>query len=305
MPPTWQKQGVIFRPQGQFPWMLSHATSPFVLHLGGDRYRIYFSCRDAEHKAHIAFVEISMADPSNILAISEVPVLAPGPWGYFDDRGVYGRCVVDDNGRLNLFYLGWNSGVDSMFYCAIGHAISDDGGLTFKRHSPAPIMERSRHDPWCVLLPYVLQENGVWRMWYASGQAWRQQGAHLQSVYDIKYAESDDGLVWRRDGHVAIPLTGNETNVAHPCVVRDPNGYTMWYSRNYGAAYRIGWAKSQDGLTWQRMDESVGIDVSQSGFDSEMVCQPHVFSHDGRRYMLYNGNGFGRDGLALAAEDNG
>ena len=42
------------------------------------------------------------------------------------------------------------------------------------------------------------------------------------------------------------------------------------------------------------------LDVSPSGWDSEMVCYPHVFDHKGKRYMLYNGNGYGRTGFGLA-----
>ena len=67
------------------------------------------------------------------------------------------------------------------------------------------------------------------------------------------------------------------------------------------ATYRIRYAKSRDGVTWERKPvEFVGLDVSSSGWDSEMVCYPHVFDHKGKRYMLYNGNGYGRTGFGLA-----
>lgn len=75
----------------------------------------------------------------------------------------------------------------------------------------------------------------------------------------------------------------------------------MWYchrGRDYG--YRIGYAESADGREWMRRDEDAGIDVSPEGWDSEMIAYPFVFDHDGSRYMLYSGNGFGRDGMGLA-----
>jgi len=62
-------------------------------------------------------------------------------------------------------------------------------------------------------------------------------------------------------------------------------------------SYRIGYAESLDGTGWKRMDESAGIDYSNSGWDWEMIAYPFVYDHGGRRYMLYNGNGFGRSGL--------
>ena len=45
---------------------------------------------------------------------------------------------------------------------------------------------------------------------------------------------------------------------------------------------------------------TVGIDVSPSGWDSDMIEYPVVFDVAGRHYMLYNGNGFGRTGMGLA-----
>jgi hypothetical protein len=48
------------------------------------------------------------------------------------------------------------------------------------------------------------------------------------------------------------------------------------------------------------MDDQAGIDVSDSGWDSDMICYPRVFSHVGRLYMLYNGNGYGKTGFGLA-----
>ncbi len=43
-----------------------------------------------------------------------------------------------------------------------------------------------------------------------------------------------------------------------------------------------------------------GLDVSSSGWDSEMVEYPFVFDHSGSRYMLYNGNSYGKTGFGIA-----
>ena len=47
-----------------------------------------------------------------------------------------------------------------------------------------------------------------------------------------------------------------------------------------------------------------GIDASDSGWDSEMIEYPCVFDAAGTRYMLYNGNGFGKTGIGLARWDD-
>ncbi len=75
----------------------------------------------------------------------------------------------------------------------------------------------------------------------------------------------------------------------------------MWYSYRGGdCTYRIGYAESSDGLQWIRMDETIGMDVSNNGWDSEMVCYPFVFDHKDITYMLYNGNSYGKTGMGLA-----
>ena len=43
-----------------------------------------------------------------------------------------------------------------------------------------------------------------------------------------------------------------------------------------------------------------GIDVSTSGWDSEMVAYPHVANVDGKILMFYCGNHFGKNGFGYA-----
>jgi hypothetical protein len=77
----------------------------------------------------------------------------------------------------------------------------------------------------------------------------------------------------------------------------------MWYSYRGNkkiTTYRIGYAESENGLSWKRKDDKAGIDVSSKGWDSEMICYPFVFMHGGKQYMLYNGNGFGITGFGIA-----
>ena len=92
------------------------------------------------------------------------------------------------------------------------------------------------------------------------------------------YAESDDGVDWRRDGRVCIDLVGTERNIARPSVVRDVDGYRMWYWYDAGEGYRIGYAESDDGLRWTRLDDRAGIAPSSSGWDSAAQAYPFVFA---------------------------
>jgi hypothetical protein len=76
----------------------------------------------------------------------------------------------------------------------------------------------------------------------------------------------------------------------------------MWYSYR-GPNYRIGYAESSDGISWERKDHLSGIGVSESSFDSEMIEYAAVVEYNGRHYMFYNGNNFGQNGIGLAVEE--
>jgi hypothetical protein len=56
-------------------------------------------------------------------------------------------------------------------------------------------------------------------------------------------------------------------------------------------------------MEWHRCDEKAGIDVSEEGWDSQMVSYGHVFELDGKLHMLYQGNEVGRYGFGLATLD--
>jgi hypothetical protein len=138
-------------------------------------------------------------------------------------------------------------------------------------------------------------------MWYLSCTNWNNVNGKSRHRYHIKYAESSDGIQWERNGNISIDYSNDsEYAISRPSVMRDKDCWRMWYSYR-GKSYRIGYAESIDGLRWERIDQEVGIDVSDSGWDSQMIEYPFVFDHDGQRYLLYNGNGYGRTGFGLAA----
>jgi len=259
---------------------------------------VYFSCRDKHNRSHIGYVDVDIRPPLKVLAIADKPLLAPGEIGTFDDSGVSLSCIKVINGRKLLYYLGWNLGVTVPWRNAIGLAIYNEATQKFVRYSKAPIMDRHHVDPYSISYPFVLEDDGVYRMWYGSNLSWgpRQEDmAHL-----IKYAESDDGVHWRREGRIALHFKDpSEYAMSRPFVIKENGLYKMWYSYR-GKVYRIGYAESLDGLIWERKDEQVGIDVSESGWDSETIEYPFPFDHQGERYMLYNGNGYGKTGFGLA-----
>lgn len=295
----WQKRGLLIPTPAPVAWGVSHAMVP-VAEPRQQGVRVYFSARDPEGRSSTGFADFDPAAPTDTLRYGVSVLLAPGALGAFDDSGAMGASVVDRGDRKYLYYIGWSRGVTVPFYTFIGCAVSADGGESFSRISPAPVVERGPHDPFLTTSPWVLVEDGLWRLWYASGTGWSRDDKGPHHTYKIKYAESDDGISWRRRGITCIDFADEgEYAIARPCVVKDGAVYRMWYSYRCDA-YRIGYAESRDGIEWERKDAEVGIDVSEGGWDSEMIEYPCVFDYDGTRYMLYNGNGYGETGIGLA-----
>ena len=300
----WRQLGTVFRAGQNASWMRTHAQLPVTLARGNGVYRAFFASRDERNRSSVGYVDLEVPE-FRVVDVSQSPALSYGPLGHFDDHGVYPASLVEHDGRLWMYYIGWNPGPRSpLFYSSIGLAVSDDGGETFERWQPSPILARSPHDPCLVTSPCVLKENDAWRMWYVSGFRWEEVGEELQSYYHIKYAESEDGIDWRRDGRVCIDLRDGERNIARPCVVQESGRYAMWFSSSGGDGYRIGCAESADGLTWTRRETAEDF-LNEAGAPEESVrAYPWVFDAGRKRFLLYNGESFGRDGFCAAVADD-
>lgn len=299
----WIKKGLIFNANGNAYWMKTHAALPFADKLSDDIYRIYFSTRDSQNRASVGYVEVDITNPKEILNISKDPILSFGDIGSFDDSGVMASSLVNKNGKKYLYYIGWNLGVTVPFRWAVGLAISNDGGKTFQKYSKGPILDRNPIDPYLVSSPTVILDGGLWKMWYISAIKWELHDDKLRAPYHIKYAESKDGVNWERNGIVCIDFKHpNEFAIGRASIVKENGIYRMWYSYAINK-YKIGYAESTDGIRWGRKDDKVGIDVSESGWDSEMIEHTFVFDHKGTKYILYTGNDYGKTGFGYAVLD--
>ncbi|QLF71681.1 hypothetical protein FE840_018720 (plasmid) [Peteryoungia desertarenae] len=295
----WRKLGKIFCPSGSIEWMHSHASVPIAERLNGNIFKIYFSSRDKNNRSYTGYIIIDITRPKEILAVSSSPVIGPGSLGEFDDSGAMATWIAQHGEQRFLYYIGWNLGVTVPFRNSIGLCISEHDG-DFRRYAAGPIIDRSVTEPHFVASCCVLPDQDKWRMWYLSCTDWRLLNGRLEHRYHIKYAESVNGISWNREGIVAIDYADDtEYAISRPSVIRDPDCWKMWFSCR-GSTYRIGYAESQNGIKWNRLDADCAIDVSLSGWDSEMIEYPFVFDHDGARYMLYNGNGYGQTGFGLA-----
>ncbi len=306
---NWRKLGLIFNPSGEYDWMKTHAMMPVMDRIDDDHARIYFSARDERNRSQGAFIEVNLNDPFKVLSISKDPVLKLGQLGAFDDSGIMPTSIVTDDNKKYLYYNGWTLGKNVPFFSFNGVAISTDEGASFRKFSRGPAVLFSNDvDPYSTFAPFVMKDDLNWKMWYVSLIKWVEDNGSLKHFYNIRYAESEDGIYWNRDGHVCIDFANEfEYAIARPFVLKENGIFKMWYSFRESAAvksYRIGYAESHDGKLWKRMDDEIRLDVSPEGWDSEMIEYSFLFDHKGIRYMLYNGNSFGKNGVGLAVLEN-
>ena len=292
---SWHPLGRLFPAEG-------YAALPYAVAGAGRTARVFFSGRDAQNRSSISACSLDL----DRLAISEVtpqPLLAHGEPGAFDESGCSMSCVVEHGGRWFLYYTGWTLGRTVPFYLAAGLAVSDDGGRTFRRVSRAPLLDRNDADPFLTASPCVVLDGGVWRMWYVSALEWEPRAEGPRHRYLIKYAESRDGISWKREGHIALPFDGpDEYAMGRPHVVKEGGKYTMWACIR-GDRYRLLRAESDDGLRWTRMPGAAMPPAS--GWDSEMQAYPMLLRDGLRSFLFYNGNGYGATGFGCAVSEDG
>lgn len=310
----WRKLGKVFDPQSVSgrPWLKEFAQAPATLLLD-DALRVYFSCRppaDAhgQYLSYSAYVDL---DRSNLFAVREVaaePILELGSLGEFDEFGTYPVSVIRDGAAVRAYYAGWTRCESVPFNVAIGSAISHDGGKTFAKSGNGPVLNCSPDEPFVLSGPKIRRFDDHFYLFYIAGRKWKRVDGRPEPVYKIRMATSDDGLSWNKLGRDLIESRIEDDEAqASPDVFRANGRYHMFFCYRHSShyrgkqnGYRIGYASSTNLVDWVRDDEKAGIDVSEQGWDAEMISYPHVFELDGRTYLAYLGNQVGRHGFGLA-----
>jgi predicted GH43/DUF377 family glycosyl hydrolase len=311
----WKKLGKVFSPQDVTGrnWLQEFAQAPATLVLD-DVVRVYFSCRPAadeygRYVSYSAWVDLDRSDMFTVRRVSKQPILALGGLGEFDEFGTYPVSIARDGEKVRAYYAGWTRCESVPFNVAIGAAISEDEGMSFEKLGNGPILSYTPDEPFILSGPKVRNFNDKWQLFYIAGRKWKMVDGRAEPVYKIRLATSKDGINWHKHNHDLIPSRIEEDEAqASPDVYYTNGKYHMFfcyrYSGNYRGkqyGYRIGYASSTDMVNWVREDSKAGIDVSEDGWDSEMISYPHVFSLDGKTYMLYLGDQVGRYGFGIAA----
>ena len=204
------------------------------------------------------------------------------------------NCVLPDpfgEGYL-MYYTGqwWDH---TGGYSKIGLARSADG-IHFTRVQREPIMvPEADFEGESVMNPFVMYENGKFRMWYAAGETYEPNV--------ICYAESEDGVHWNK--YAGNPIfCGNpekeyeQARIGACHVLPEGDGYLMFYIgyRDIQTACVCA-ARSKDGITnWERVPENPLVMPDPDTWDAHSCYKPTVVrDEDGSYHLWYNGR---RDG---------
>ncbi|NRT71785.1 hypothetical protein [Clostridium beijerinckii] len=297
----WEKKGIIYSLDGSSTWAKNSTLQPTPLLLNDDTIRILVGLRDDKGVSRVGYVDVDANNPKIVKKVSKEPLLDIGLPGTFDDNGVVPCAVIRNEGKIHLYYAGYQVGyhVRMMIYC--GLAISEDNGNSFKRYSKVPVLERCDDELLFRVIHSVVKENGKWKVYYGGGSYFKEGKKKTLPLYDIRYMESEDGINFVGSGDVIIGTQGNEYRVGRPYVIKDEDIYKMFFcAGSEDLTYKLAYAESLDGINWTRDDDKLNISLSSSGWDSQMMAYPSVVKYNDKTYLFYNGNNYGYDGFGYA-----
>ena len=234
------------------------------------RYHLYYM---AAGKANLFRIGLATSEDGIRWKRSAAnPVLPPGPKGSWDDRQVTMPYVLNDSGKLSLYYTG--SGRSGGF----GLATSDDGE-TWKRHGKGPVMRGVGGS----MDPCVRKDGDGYRMWYV--------GKHGKA-FRIFRATSQDGITWTREREPILPLGDagefDERHHAGPVELRIGGRHYLFHLGGSKRGWKLGLAVSDDGMRWQKSAANPILDAGdRSNWDGGSIMGHEVLWKDGRFHVWY------------------
>jgi predicted GH43/DUF377 family glycosyl hydrolase len=256
---NWDRHGPLFDvgPAGSFDarW----CVLPHVVQMAPDRWHLYYTGNSGRGSGLSAFPGIGLAisrDGKKWEKHQANPILeATGKDGDPDAIGIAGGSVLhvtmpDGSSEWRYYYTGCPTLGEELLLNQqkrICYAVSDDGINWTKRGAIMVRNPQRDYEDVGVAGPVVHQlEDGTFRMWYSAiGTRW--------GYYSICYAESQDGLHWRRGKEYGdnLQLTPQGSGwekqmVEYPSVIRENGQLRLFYCGNGYGQTGIGTALSAE-----------------------------------------------------------
>lgn len=312
---VWRREGLVLTPPREHRWWLSHAQAPTILRLSDRHWRVYFGARAEGPQSRIMYADLDPVDEFRVLGISSEPVLEDGRTGAFDSHGMGPATALMVGSQVYLYYTGIVRRADVPYQLAIGLAVSDDNGHSFRRVTDGPLLATGPHDPWFMSTPCVRQTSTGFEMWYSSGVGWHETDGQMEPHYVLRHTRSDDGIFWDPNTRLAVGLEVGDRGLGRSWVQQGGSGQHLWFCSRGGIRFR------QPGKSAYRLQEATLCQTqpdamarqevafanppSKGDWDEWMQAYPCVEPLGEDLVMLYNGNGFGRGGFGRATLPGG
>lgn len=288
------------------PWFKKNAMVPVPWKKSDGVIRLFLTMCDDANVGRIGYVDVDIDNPGRILGYSRDPIIDVGELGTYDDNGVVTSCVLEDCGKLYHFYSGYELSKKIPYKIFCGVAESEDGGDSFRKLNKASILPPIDEELFNRCAPYVRKEGDGYRMFYLgdAGNMWRtDRHGHKVPMYTLKTFHSQSLVKWPLEaGKLVMPFGDDEEcGITLPNIWQEDGLYKMVYSiRRVNSGYTLGYAESENGVTFNRKDEQLEFKGPVGDWESEMMCYAELMTINNRTYMFYCGNHYGIGGIGWA-----
>lgn len=273
----------------------SRAQLPVVSKLKNGHHVVNYAKRDKLGRSYGFQRTLTCLFPPQLG--TESAVLSPGEPGDTDVAGVMPMQQVNDL----LFYIGWTLRKDVPYFNYLSVAKQTSSGFS----KLGPILAPDIVDKGFSGTFFAIKFRRKYFGYYLSVVGWSEdEDGNLNPEYNIRIAVSTDALNWRRLDKTAIELEEFEAGISAITIISHKGALHAWFSvrgsKNFrnssSGGYKIVHAVSHDGIAWKR-DTQFGLSPGFSTGVQNMVAYPSVYTVKGKLVLLFNGDGFGENGI--------
>ena len=296
-----RKLGLIYKHDEPNSWWNSHTMAPTAILINESIIRIFIGCWDKNKISRIGYIDVCAKNPLKIKNISKNSVLSIGADGSFDENGVFPGHANIFNGKVFLYYTGFQLGIKVRHFNFGGLAISHNEGKKFSKVSNVPILDRQNEGYIVRAGQSSIKLKKKFLSVYSAGSKWIEVNKKLRPVYDIYLQYSKDGINYKKSGEKILE---NNLDIEHglgrPQIIKLKKNYFIFYTRRMlNMKYNMGYATSNDLVNWKRIDD-INLHHSNNSWDSNMIYFPSICETKEKVFLFYCGNNFGEEGIGVA-----